>query len=94
MSKGWWYRATDAERLAQIDEAIDLGFTAKQVAINCGCAEGGGIVTAFAAMHNRHFDNVIAVHKRPNLGPRRAVCLATAKEAFLNGDAIDLWGVK
>lgn len=66
MSKGWWYRATTEQRLAQIDAGIELGMTAAQVAMNCGCladqdfnARGqlgsGKLVSDYALRHGRQF---------------------------------------
>lgn len=63
---GWWYRATNEERLAQIDGGIELGMTASQVALNCGCLYeqnytngstlgSGSLVNHFALNHGRSF---------------------------------------
>lgn len=62
--KGWWYRATDAERLAQIDAGIALGMTAKQIAMNCQCeiyaGSEGSRIKAFAYANGRSFNREAA----------------------------------
>lgn len=53
-AKGWWYHATDEQRLAQIDGAIECGMTQAQVAINCG-ANSQGAISMFTSRHGRSF---------------------------------------
>ena len=51
--EGWWYHASQEEKLAQIDAAISLGLTAAVVARNCGA--NAWTVQTFANFHKRHF---------------------------------------
>lgn len=54
----WWDRATDAQRLAQIDAGIALGMSSKQISMNLRVEvneHGGGKVFNFANYHGRHF---------------------------------------
>jgi hypothetical protein len=54
----WWDRATDAQKLAQIDAGIALGMTGKQISMNLRApvsADGGSKVTTFARRHGRSF---------------------------------------
>jgi len=56
----FWETATSTERLRQIDAGIELGMTAKQVAMNFGLHEGtdrhgSKKVLYFALNHGRHF---------------------------------------
>lgn len=56
----WWDRATDAQKLAQIDAGIALGMTGKQISMNLRApvnAYGGSKVTTFARRHGRSFPN-------------------------------------
>lgn len=53
--EGWWYRASEAERLAQIDGAIELGISYAVLAFNVG-ASSLHTVTAFARRHRRSRD--------------------------------------
>lgn len=55
--KGWWYRATDEQRLAQIDGAIECGMTMNQVVMNCG-AKSTGAVSMFASRRGRSFGTI------------------------------------
>ena len=104
MKTGWWYRASTEERLAQIDAGIELGMTAKQVAMNCGClyesasvASGGQLVTQLARRNGRRFpekySDVVRNTKisRTKTRPKR---LAEAKGAYLAGEPVDFWGVQ
>jgi hypothetical protein len=88
MSKGWWHHASEAERLAQIDAAIELGMTARQCAMNCGAALSA--VRYLANSCGRFF---------PNTGTstpshRRARSLSADKRAYLRGEPINMWGVE
>lgn len=57
----WWDRATDEQKLAQIDAGIALGMTGKQISMNLRApvnADGGSKVTSFARRHGRSFHGV------------------------------------
>lgn len=74
--RGWWYRATTEERLAQIDGAIELGMTAPQAALNCGCLYdqrysgnrlgSGSLLRSFAASHGRSFSGSKFANREAN----------------------------
>lgn len=54
----WWDRATDAQKLEQIDAGIALGMTGKQVSMNLRMPvdhNGNSKVINFANYHGRHF---------------------------------------
>jgi len=57
--QGWWYSATQEQKLAQIDGGIECGMTAREIALNCGASLGvndrGGTIGAFAFLHGRNF---------------------------------------
>lgn len=109
LEKGWWYRATQEQKLAQIDAAIELGMTAKQVAMNCGCyisdRHTSTIVDAFARYHGRRFAGETTARNHPKSAivgrdlsgkPVRRYQreLSQAKEAFLSGEPVDFWSAK
>ncbi len=56
----WWKRASQEERLKQIDAGIELGMTGRQVAMNLRVPmyPGGkqSAVDRFANSHGRHFN--------------------------------------
>lgn len=98
---GWWYRATNEQRLAQIDAGIELGMTAKQVAMNCGCAyevrangagvregERGAAVIAFAISHGRNFPRQKAGSgSAKRIGEK--IAISRAKAAMRDGYVIE-----
>ncbi len=54
----WWERATDEQKLEQIDAGIALGMTGKQISMNLRAyvnSDGGSKVTSFARRHGRSF---------------------------------------
>jgi len=60
--RGWWYSATREQKLAQVRAGIELGMTAQQIAMNCGClyrnrrdGSRGGLVSHFAEYHGLTF---------------------------------------
>lgn len=99
--RGWWYGASTEQRLAQIDAAIELGMTAKQCAMNCGClydsqsVRPGDRVHGFASYHGRHF-NGESTGKRTAaiVRSRRNTDLKAAKQAYLSGEPVDMWSVE
>ena len=97
MERGWWYRATTAERLAQIDGCIELGMTAKQCAMNCG-APGRVWVQQFATNHGRSFgwDHYRSKMKGAKIGiaHSKANALKATKDAYLAGEPVDFWSVE
>ena len=60
----FWSKASTEQRLAQIDGAIELGMTSKQVAKNCGVHYQ--VLLDFARQNGRHFsrNSEEAVRKR------------------------------
>lgn len=82
----WWYRASDEQRLAQIDAAIEIGVTMAFVAVNCG-AHRPGSVGDFAVAHGRYF----RVLGSANHGQGRRAARTSARAAYFRGEAVDLW---
>lgn len=97
---GWWYRATAEQKLAQIDAAIEIGMTAKQVAMNCGVDLGlsdrGYTVQSFATYHGRAFSQADDYKRRLAATRRhkRKAGLDAAKQAYFRGEPVDVWSVK
>jgi hypothetical protein len=106
MKPGWWSRASTAERLAQIDAAIELGMTARQCAINCGCLDElkiardqPGALQYFAFRNGRHF-NGFSANKNANLWSerrngrllnKRTASIDDDRAAYLSGEPVDFW---
>jgi hypothetical protein len=94
MSKaGWWYRASQDEKLAQVKAGIELGMTAEQVARNCGCfceghrtGNGGGTVAQFAARHGLSFAKRNRTHNQ-----RRHADLLSAKASISMTGTVPDW---
>ena len=83
---GWWYRASQPQKLAQIDGGIQLGMTAKQVAMLSGVAgdHAHAIVNNFALRHGRSFPD--AQRGRVLAGAAHAKYGATrARNAYFGG---------
>jgi len=106
--ESWWYSASNEDRLAQIDGAIELGMTAKQCAMNCGCYElqskraSNGPVADFALNHGRHFHGDSAAKgkyagiawRNGRRVSRRIAKVEDAKQAYLSGEPVDMWSVE
>jgi hypothetical protein len=108
-ARGWWYQASTAERLAQIDGCIEVGMTTNQCAMNLGCydarrgdAAGNGIVGNFARRHGRSFPNIVG-KRRLNAGmvtveghslTRKQARINASKQAYLSGEPVDFWSAK
>ena len=60
--KSWWHRATQEQRLAQIDGGIRCGMTANQVGMNVGAK--GQVVQNFAQQFGRKFNGTSVGLKR------------------------------
>lgn len=102
---GWWYRASQEEKLAQIDGCIELGMTAAQCAMNCGCfyevsgwMRAGMVVSSFAAYHGRSFpmteDKEVGRRKKLRRLNRRRFDLRDAKQSYLAGEPVDFWSAQ
>lgn len=102
---GWWHRATQEQRLAQIDAAIELGMTCPQVAKNCGGSVSA--VSGFALNHGRNFSGFSANQRRQirrkiaivrwengRAINGHAASVADTKEAYLSGAPVDFWSAK
>lgn len=55
----WWKRATEEQRLAQIDGGIECGMTIRQIAMNCGATTNA--VGAYGRSHGRTFTGVASM---------------------------------
>lgn len=103
--EGWWYRASQVQKLAQVDGGISLGMTGHQVAMNCGTEKA--VVESFANYQGRHFNGrseaapggrhhggqiVKWINGRPVR--KREANIEAAKDAFISGDPVDFWSVR
>lgn len=84
---GWWHRASTEQKLAQVDAGIEIGLTARQVALACG-VERSQTVTQFANYHERKFTNG-AVRAMASLN--RHAARKSARAAYFRGEEVDLW---
>lgn len=57
----FWQTSSQAQKLAQIDGAIECGMTARQVAVNLGTTRS--TIISFALKHDRHFGRNIDGYK-------------------------------
>lgn len=93
----WWDRASRDERLAQIDAGIELGMSAHQVAMNCGCVydgdKKGALLDKFARYYGRHFQSDQTVKMKNVWRERRTheVPLKRAKTSYFSGEPVDFW---
>jgi len=86
--KGWWYRASQEQRLRQIDAGIELGMTAKQVAMVSGTMVG--TVFSFSRLHGRHFYTPATVYSKKGNDARWAS--VRAHHAYFSGRPVDeIW---
>lgn len=80
---GWWSKATEAQKLAQIDGGIDCEFTARQIALASG--------TTVAAIYRFVQRRGISLPDRGGM-PRRAARKLNDRAAYLRGEPVNLWG--
>jgi hypothetical protein len=92
---GWWYRASQSQKLGQVDAARELGMTAKAVAIVCGAA-AASTVHDFARRHGRYFDEHAEAAAETGIrawsGTDRRAPMRQAAQAFYKGETVDFWG--
>lgn len=87
----FWKTASKAQKLAQIDAGIELGMTARQVAINLGCSPK--TIFLFAGENERSFKGykLTPVQREVKLhGVRRRL---TSDNTHMP-EAFDIFGVK
>lgn len=65
----FWTTATQEQKLAQIDGALELGVNSNQLAMNCGTTPAA--VRQFARNHGRSFASVQGLHNWGASGARR-----------------------
>lgn len=103
MERGWWYRATDAEKLAQIDGCIELGMTAKQCAFNCASEFHWQTLVGFGNRHGRYFgdvayagkcDKVVSAIFEGGKYTNKRSTLNRRRDAYLSGEPVDFWSVE
>ena len=82
----WWARASTEQRLAQVDAGIELGMTARQVAMASG-ANTRSAVWGFARNHGRHFPP----SSMASASTRRAAAKKSTRAAYFRGEAVDMW---
>lgn len=83
----WWYSASQAQKLAQIDGGLECGMTATQVAMVSGTVSG--TVQGFAQKHDRSFP--VNTGKYVAAGHKTRRGNHASKAAYLRGDAVDFW---
>ncbi|PSJ60781.1 hypothetical protein C7I85_12120 [Mesorhizobium soli] len=82
--------------MAQLDAAISLDMTARQLAWNCGGTVGS--VAEFAARNGRRFNgySVTQIEARAtgtaSITRRRTV--AKLKAAYMAGEPVEMWGAQ
>lgn len=86
---GWWDRATNAERLAQIDGGIELGMMPRHVAWNLGVRYL--TLVQFAHKHGRKFAYTVrgVYHDRR---AARVRPVQVSRAAYFSGEPVDFWG--
>lgn len=82
--QGWWYRATDEQRIAQIKGGVDCGMSAPQIAV-CVGANSGRTITDFASRHS------IKLANPRGLAAKRQWAAHHLRKAYLSGEPIDAW---
>lgn len=82
--QGWWYRASQEQKLRQLDAGLALGMTAKQIAIVSGVDMTSGdpraTVTSFGYLHGRAFRPALeerALEREAGWGQGRRPALST-----------------
>lgn len=85
---GWWYRASVAQRLAQVDAGLELGMTAKQIALASGARRRENI-KQFCATHDRHL--TWTRYEAQEKGRATQANRKGRREAYLRGDAASYW---
>lgn len=81
-ARGWWYRASREQKLAQIDGGIECGLTAREIAICSGLLQERRLkVNNFATAHGRKLPT--PQWKRADATVRRK---GNARRAYWQGD--------
>lgn len=95
--EGWWYRASQEDKLRQVDAAINLGFSSRIVAKNCG-AEALTIIS-FAQYHGRTFLDAAEVRAFEREEARPRIRKLSAREerarlrrAYFAGEPVEFGG--
>lgn len=84
-ASAWWPRASQSQRLAQLDGGIEVGLTAPQMAMVLGGNPNG--IRQFAWLHGRK------IGRGGNNARLAAVQdLYRAKRAFIRGEYVDFFG--
>ena len=81
----WWSKATEAQKLAQIDGGIECGMTGPQVAMASGTTRSA--VHSFAIAHGRKFPMRTGTASRKRMGK-----WYHDRAAFARGDRVNFWG--
>ena len=83
--KGWWHHASTEQKLAQIDAGIELGLTARQVALASGCNWLN--LSRVAHYHGRKFA-ATGYKVQSNV---RTAAKKSRQAAYFRGENVDLW---
>ena len=82
---GWWYRATDEQRIAQIMGGIECDMTGAQIAA-VSDARWGRTVLDFAKLHGISFGTRKGVASRV-----RRARIQSARAAYDRGEEVNFW---
>ncbi len=80
----WWKNASTSQRLAQIDAGIELGLTARQIALASG-------VTASVIHHTAGSNGRSLISSKPVAARKRSAIVRRDRDQFLRGNAVDFW---
>lgn len=83
----WWSRATVAEKLAQIDAGLELGFGMGALALNLGVNRW--TLESFCAYHGRRPRRLFRVVEPFTTTRRRQV--RDIRRAYFEGAPVDFW---
>lgn len=86
----WWDRASEDEKLGQIDAGIELGMTARQVGINVGATKE--TIHSFARYRGRNFPLIAGTARSMLMRNKPTVQLRRARRAYFSGEPVNLWG--
>lgn len=88
-ASGWWYRANQTQKVAQVEAGIELGMTARQVSIASGAkvtGYGSGPVAMFAWSHGLSFPR-----RGNSAAGERSKRKQSARAAYDRGEPVDFW---
>lgn len=88
----WWFKASEAQRLAQIDGGIECGMTSRQIAVASGLdGEDRKTVAWFAQNHLRKIPHKTKFKAQREPAPVRGA-VARDRRSYIAGERVNLWG--